>query len=230
MNFQQYTLKNCHQASGWVVVIDVCRAFTTAAFGFEAGAREIILTSSVEESMLLRESHPGVLLMGEINALPIPGFDFGNSPRQFDGIDLTGKTLVQRTTSGTQGMVQSRLASDLMAASFVCAKTTADYIRAAHTDQVAFVPTGVPDTFSQGIEDLACADYLSQLILNDHVDPKPFIDRAKMFLDFIPRADLNFYEEMARDLERCLQVDIFRFAMQAKRQNGLLVLKKIQVW
>ena len=43
---------------GSVVVIDVLRAFTTAAYAFAAGAREILLTSTVEEAFALRARLP----------------------------------------------------------------------------------------------------------------------------------------------------------------------------
>jgi len=38
-------------ATGVVVVIDVMRAFTTAAYAFEAGIGEIELVSTVEEAL-----------------------------------------------------------------------------------------------------------------------------------------------------------------------------------
>ena len=46
---------------GVVVVIDVLRAFTTAAFAFAAGAREIVLVSTVDEALALRERLAGAL-------------------------------------------------------------------------------------------------------------------------------------------------------------------------
>lgn len=39
MQIKTYTLDNCTDARGVVVVIDVMRAFTTAAYAFAAGAR-----------------------------------------------------------------------------------------------------------------------------------------------------------------------------------------------
>jgi len=79
------SLDTCHTATGLVVVIDVVRAFTTAAFAFAAGARRIILAGPVEQALALRERFPGALLMGESGGLLVPGFDLWNSPAQFDG-------------------------------------------------------------------------------------------------------------------------------------------------
>ena len=50
--------------SDCVVVIDVWRSFTTAAYAFAAGACEILITGSVEEAMSLRVRFPQAVLMG----------------------------------------------------------------------------------------------------------------------------------------------------------------------
>jgi 2-phosphosulfolactate phosphatase len=49
------TLDTCHDARGVVVVVDVLRAFTTAAYAFAGGAEEIFLVSTVEEAFSLRK-------------------------------------------------------------------------------------------------------------------------------------------------------------------------------
>ena len=51
MKFQYTNLETCHAASGVVVVIDVIRAFTNAAFAFSRGAQAIYPVSTVEEAL-----------------------------------------------------------------------------------------------------------------------------------------------------------------------------------
>ena len=41
MKFNYTSLETCHTASGLVVVIDVLRAFSNAAYAFSRGAKEI---------------------------------------------------------------------------------------------------------------------------------------------------------------------------------------------
>jgi 2-phosphosulfolactate phosphatase len=49
MKIQRVDLEHCGTESDCVVVIDVLRAFTTAAVAFAHGAREIILAGTIEE-------------------------------------------------------------------------------------------------------------------------------------------------------------------------------------
>ena len=68
---------------------------------------------------------PGALLMGEVHGIRPDRFDFGNSPSEVLGADLRGKTVIQRTSRGTQGVVQSTRAEFLLITSFPCAGATA---------------------------------------------------------------------------------------------------------
>lgn len=107
MIIQRATIKNCHTANGTVVVIDVLHALTTAAYVFDTGAEDITLVSTIEEAFTLREQMTDELLMGEVDDLPIPGFDLFNSPVEFIDKYLKEQHLIQRKTSCTQGVVRS---------------------------------------------------------------------------------------------------------------------------
>ncbi len=97
------------------------RAFTTAAYAFSAGAAEIYLVGTVDEALAFKAAHPGALAMGEERGLRPDGFDFPNSPAMVREADLDGRTLVQRTSAGTQGVVRAVDATRLWAASLVVA-------------------------------------------------------------------------------------------------------------
>ena len=117
--------------TGAVVVVDVIRAFTTAAYAFGAGADAIYLVGGVDEALQFKASNPGVLAMGENHGRRPDGFDFANSPVVVSRADLTGRTLVQRTSAGTQGVVGATRATRLWAASLACASATARAVNAA---------------------------------------------------------------------------------------------------
>ena len=117
LKFRYTSLHDCHEATGVVILIDVLRAFSTAAYAFARGAKEILLVSSVEEALSLKSQIPDSKAMGEVGGLPPLGFDFGNSPSQIIEQDLDGITLIQRTGAGTQGAVRVKNAEIAIAAS-----------------------------------------------------------------------------------------------------------------
>ena len=59
-------------AVGTVVIIDVFRAFTTAAVTLAKGATKIIIVRDVEEALALRAAGLGHLCMGEVGGRAPP--------------------------------------------------------------------------------------------------------------------------------------------------------------
>jgi 2-phosphosulfolactate phosphatase len=221
VEIKRATLDTCSAANGSVVVIDVMRAFTTAAYAFAAGARDIVLTGSVDEALSLRRQLPGALTMGEAGGLPIPGFDFGNSPSALVGAQLTGRRMIQRTSAGTQGVVRSSQADRLLACSLVCASATARCLRRCAPALVTFVITGLLPG-RDGDEDAACADFVQAMLQGPGASPDcaPFIQRVRH--STVGRIFADPAQPMfpAADLECCLAVDRFDFAMPVTHQEG----------
>ena len=61
-------------AQGTVIVVDVFRAFTTAALAFDLGASQILLVAQVDEALKLRQQGWGDLLIGEVDGKKPDGF------------------------------------------------------------------------------------------------------------------------------------------------------------
>jgi 2-phosphosulfolactate phosphatase len=59
-------LEGARRATGTVAIIDVFRAFTTAAVALANGASQIIMVGTVEEALLLRRRGLGQVCMGEV--------------------------------------------------------------------------------------------------------------------------------------------------------------------
>ncbi|HMD89933.1 MAG TPA: 2-phosphosulfolactate phosphatase [Anaerolineaceae bacterium] len=226
MEFKRYSNYDCQQAAGLVVVIDVLRAFSTAAYAFAAGARQIILVSSVEQAFQIKREMPEAHLMGEIDGYPIEGFEFGNSPSQIVSQDLTDAVLIHRSSAGTQGVVRSQRAESLLATSFCCARATADFILAAAPRLVSFVISGLqPD--GRGDEDQACSEYIQALLERQQPDPAPYIRRViESKNGGLFRAG-NQPAFPLSDLDYCTAVDRFNFAMPVWRENGLHIMQPV---
>lgn len=220
MEFDYVDNETCSNATGVVVVIDVIRAFSNAAYAFSVGAESITLVSGVEEALALRKEIPGSLVMGEVGGLPPEGFDFGNSPTEIVQQDLRGKHLIQRTGAGTQGAVRSQNAGKLFAASFVVAEATVRAIRALTPSKVTFVITG-RDFYG---EDCICAEYLEARLKDETPDPRPFLERA-MNANEIRLMPPEIFPNITSDIDYCSRLDYCNFAMPISREYGRLVMR-----
>jgi 2-phosphosulfolactate phosphatase len=226
MDIRYVNLDTCADADGLVVVIDVLRAFSSAAYAFAAGAQSIILLSTVEEALALWDRISGALLMGEVDGLTVEGFDFSNSPTALISQTLTGKVLIQRTSAGTQGVIRSRNAEVLMAGGLCCARATVHYIQRLKPDRVTFVNTGIR-TGGRGDEDAACAEYMAALLLGEDPDPGSYLQCVRLSQDGQLFSDPARPEFPASGLDYCMQVDIFDFAMVVRREAGLNRLEPV---
>ncbi len=221
MKFQYATLDNCHTSTGVVIIIDVLRAFSNAAYVFSRGAKEIILVSTVEEALTLKAQIPNSKAMGEVGGLPPAGFDFGNSPTQICEENLTGLTFIQRTGAGTQGAVRCLNADVMLASSFVVANATVKHIFQLNPHEVTFVITGI----HYNDEDLACAEYLETLLKGQIPDKKPFVKRVYDSRDAEQHLDPNQPEFPESDLDYCTQINRFDFSMPITRENSQLIMR-----
>ncbi len=224
MKLHYTTLETCHTATGVVLVIDVLRAFSNAAFAFSRGAKEILLVSTVDEALALKQQIPNSKAMGEVGGLPPPGFDFGNSPTQILEHDLTGLTLIQRTGAGTQGAVRSKKANIMMATSFVVARATLEYVLKYRLMELTFVITGGEGNQ----EDMACAEYLEACFQGKVPDISPFRKRVIESKDAEHHLDPLHPEFPESDLGFCTDVDRFDFAMPITRKNDQLIMQAVK--
>jgi len=85
------------------IVIDVIRATSTICQALASGYERVFCTAEVEEARALREELGEGVLGGERKAVRIPGFDLGNSPREY--LEPLGGTLILSTTNGTRAVV-----------------------------------------------------------------------------------------------------------------------------
>ncbi|HXG76116.1 MAG TPA: 2-phosphosulfolactate phosphatase [Gaiellaceae bacterium] len=85
------------------LVIDVIRATSTICQALASGYSRVFCTAEVEEATRLRDALGEGVLGGERNAVRIPGFDLGNSPREY--LEPAGATLILSTTNGTRAVL-----------------------------------------------------------------------------------------------------------------------------
>ncbi len=205
---------------GAVVVIDVIRAFTTAAYAFASGAAEIYLVGTVDEALAFTAAHPGTLAMGEDHGRRPDGFDLPNSPSMAHEADLDGRTMVQRTSAGTQGVVCAVDATRMWAASLVVASATARAVEAAGLGAPSYVITGrFEDRPDRGADDVLTAELIERARVGEPLEARATAaallnteEAARTLLLGLPHVD-------PRDIELAAAVDAFDFAMEVERDE-----------
>ena len=177
MRFRYVALDEAAPAEA-VVVIDVLRAFTVAPWLFHQGATRVLTVADREHATRLRDSvFPDALLAGEQDGRPVEGFDLGNSPSEVARHDLAGRTVIHRTSAGTQGLARTAGSDQVFAASFVTAAATAAALRSAGLAEVTFVITGA-SLGRDGDEDMAAAELIAARARGDAPDPAPYLARV----------------------------------------------------
>lgn len=170
-----------------VFVIDILRATTTIAAALHHGARAVIPSASTEEALKLAQTlgRESVRLAGERDCLPIPGFDFGNSPLEMTEERVKGFTLAITTTNGTQALLATQGALAVYAVAAVNLGVSAEVAREAIEAgrPVLIVCAGRGGDFA--LEDAYCAGRLAEATLGGLRTRKGLNDAALAALDLV---------------------------------------------
>src|SRR5262249_32302439 len=151
------------------------------------GAKAVIPLESSDDVVTRAKAleRADVLLAGERRMLPIPGFDLGNSPREFTPAVVEGKTILMTTTNGTPAITNTQRARDVLIASYVNFTAVLTMLRTAvrgGTD-ITLVCAGRERQFA--LEDAGCAGRLVSSVskrmtgvaMNDAAQACALIDR-----------------------------------------------------
>lgn len=215
-------VEGAKEARGLTVIIDVFRAFTLECYLFDQGVERIYPIGSVEDALELKREHPDWLAFGERGGRQVDGFDYGNSPAQVAGLDLTGRTCIHTTSAGTQGIVNATHATEIVTASLVNARAVARYIRGRAPEEVSIVAMGNAGVRRAG-EDVLCAEYIKSVL-----EERPIDVQARA--DALARTDGAKFFDPAQpqypegDFPLCVDCDRFGFVIRVGRDSeGRLV-------
>jgi 2-phosphosulfolactate phosphatase len=143
-----------------VAVFDVLRATTSIVAALHHGAQAVVPCETHRE--VVKHRGANVLLAGERDCLPYPGFDFGNSPGDFIADAVDGKTIVMATTNGTRALLAARRGRLVLAAALVNATATAEALAATERD-VTLLAAGTKGRLA--VEDLCGAAQVMKRLL-----------------------------------------------------------------
>ncbi|MDQ3670315.1 MAG: 2-phosphosulfolactate phosphatase [Actinomycetota bacterium] len=177
------------------IVVDVLRATSTIVQALSSGYSRVLSCSEVEEARALRKSEGKGVLAGERLCVKVPGFDFGNSPREF--LSASDDTLILSTTNGTRALVTAASRCDRV---FVGSLLSLEaVVRAAQEEgeDVAICCAGVEGEFA--LDDAYCAGRIVELLNGDSTDAA---DAAVRLANSFPDAEAGLRaSQSARNLE-----------------------------
>lgn len=147
-----------------VVVLDVLRATTSIVEALAAGARTLYPVATIEEAIGLAKTlgRDEVLLAGERKALPIEGFDLGNSPGEFTPERVGGKIVVMSTTNGTIAITAAAGSERVVIGSWLNFQAVVDELARTEAEPVLLC-AGREGRF--GLEDAVCAGQMAAALM-----------------------------------------------------------------
>jgi 2-phosphosulfolactate phosphatase len=149
------------------IVVDVLRATSTMTQALASGYERVLCCAEIDEARALAEAEAPVRLAGERRLEAIPGFDFGNSPREVAG-EPQARTLVLTTTNGTKLLVSAAARFEhVYVGSILNLDAVADAAR-SHGDDVAVLCAGVLGELA--LDDAYCAGRIAQALGGDRTD------------------------------------------------------------
>jgi len=217
-------IEGARKAQGTVVIVDVFRAFTTAAIALSKKANKIIMVAEPDDALTLRERGVGDLCIGEVDGKRPEGFDFGNSPFELLPADLANKTLIQSTRAGTVGISSVNNAQFIYAASFVVARSTVEAIRNDAPDVVTIIAMGF-EGLVRTDEDEICALYLRNLLEGRQPDRGAVRKLILAGGEVVKYSDPGLPHLHPKDCEIALKIDSIDFAIRVTREDGFFIAR-----
>ena len=225
-----HLVDGAREATGVTVIIDVFRAFSVEAYLTQQGVSLLRPVGDMEIAYEAKRRDPSVILVGERKGVKLPGFDYGNCPTEFEGVDFTGKTVYHTTSAGTQGVANAANASEILTGSLVNASAIAKYILASGAEDVSLVAMGLRG-LRPTAEDELCATYIKSIL-----EGRPFTKaQLAAAVEDLKRTDgAKFFDPAqsavfpTRDFELCTAVDRFDFVLRVEQgPDGLARSVKI---
>jgi len=216
-------VEGAKKAQGLAVVIDVFRAFTTAAYVMANGAERIYPVASVEEAFELKRQHHDWVLMGEREGKQIQGFDFGNSPHDISEVDFKGVSVIQTTSAGTAGLYNAYKADTILPGSFVMADAIIEYIKERDPTVVSLVAMGWGG-IKKAPEDEALAEYIEQKLKGIEPDFRSMKKRIRTHPEGKKFFDSNQHTFKEEDYHCAMELNRFDFYLKlAKAEQPYMV-------
>jgi 2-phosphosulfolactate phosphatase len=202
------------------IVVDVLRATSTIAQALASGYRRVLCCAEVEEARALRTRLGEGVLAGERNAVAIPGFDLGNSPREFT--EPLGETLLLTTTNGTRAVLAAAASAEtVLLGSLLNLEAVAAAARGREAVEV--VCAGLQGRFT--IDDAYCAGRIVEFLGGERSDAAEAAVRvARSFADAqegLSASENPEHAALGEDIVWCARESVLAVVPRFTRMEGV---------
>lgn len=208
------------QAEGIVVIIDVFRAFSTLYYIIANNAACVIPISEKDEKGYKAEKEQKeYVFIGEYWGNKLEGYDYSNSPSQVFKVDFSGKTILLRTSRGSEGLlsIEKSKAKEVIAGSFVglnaICRHIIEHIKKCSIDTVTLVCMGNPDG-RRAYEDEVCAECIRDMLLGIKVELDEIYQRIRNNPTSNRFFDDTRLDSPKEDFDLCMDFNRFNFVVR----------------
>ncbi|MCS6982192.1 MAG: 2-phosphosulfolactate phosphatase [Flavobacteriales bacterium] len=172
------------------VVVDILRATSAICTAFEHGVEQVIPVAEVEDTYYYKADE-NCILAAERGGRVVEGFQFGNSPRDYMGPHVKGKTLVITTTNGTQAIEAAAQSDVVLIGSFLNISALAEALGRLQMDTMILC-AGWKNRFN--LEDTLFAGALTARLLEQGFSYAVDSDAAIASVTLFKASEGRFYE------------------------------------
>lgn len=187
-----------------VVVVDILRATSCMTTAFAHGIATIAPFAKLEDCLAMKEK--GFYTAGERDGKKVDGFDFGNSPFEYQDPLLRGSRIAFTTTNGTQAIAKSHGASEIIIGSFLNLSAVAAHLKTL-TNNILVVCAGWKGKFN--LEDTLFAGALVEK-LKGEVEPACDAPLAAEALYTIAKSDMVEFLSRSSHVKRLARLNIHK--------------------
>jgi 2-phosphosulfolactate phosphatase len=184
-----------------VVVIDILRASSSICTAFANGAEKIIPVGDVATAREYKAK--GYLVAAERDGYVLDFADFGNSPFNFTGDRVRGKTIVYSTTNGTGIIEMASSSHSIVIGSFLNMGFLTRWLAGQDRGVLLFC-AGWKNRFN--LEDTVCAGAMAELLMSTGLY-EPGCDSTQAAVDLwtLAKNDLPAYIDKAAQRKRLME-------------------------
>lgn len=190
-----------------VVVVDILRATSCMVTAFAHGVQSIAPFAKLEDCLAMKSK--GYLAAGERDGKKVDGFDFGNSPFEYQDSKLSGKHIAFTTTNGTQAIAKSLGAKEILIGSFLNLSTIVKHLRECPFDIL-----------------VVCAGWKGKVNMEDTLFAGALVEHLRS--EVAPACDSPQAAQHLYNIARNNMVDFLSTSSHVKRLEKLNVSKDVQ--